>query len=31
MSMNISQFFVTKRPIAWTAMISVLAGASMHT
>jgi multidrug efflux pump subunit AcrB len=25
MSMNISQLFVTKRPIAWTAMISVLA------
>ena len=24
MSMNISQLFVTKRPIAWTAMISVL-------
>src|SRR5208337_4389241 len=24
MSMNISQFFVTKRPIAWTAMMSVL-------
>ena len=24
MSMNISQFFVTRRPIAWTAMISVL-------
>ncbi len=24
MNMNISQFFVTKRPIAWTAMISVL-------
>src|SRR5690349_6763610 len=25
MSMNISQLFVTKRPIAWTAMFSVLA------
>ena len=24
MSMNISQLFVTRRPIAWTAMISVL-------